>query len=241
MKLSLLLFMAALLPVSFKETQLQFPRVRAAYDEKESVVKKYFADKKISFTGFQLFIRAFKREQTVEVWVKEKGKTTFTLLHTYPFCASSGTLGPKRKEGDLQIPEGLYVIEHFNPSSNFHLSLGIDYPNASDKILGDRKHPGSEIYLHGNCVTVGCIPLTDDKIKELYVLAVEARHADQEKIPVHIFPTKLSDASLQGLKQEFDNAATQSFWDNLKMMYDDFEKTKKLKTTHVTPAGRYSF
>ncbi|HEY5749962.1 MAG TPA: L,D-transpeptidase family protein [Chryseolinea sp.] len=241
MKLFLFLFMAALLPVPFKESQLQFPRVRTAYDEKERVVKQYFADRKISFTGFQLFFRVFKRERTVEVWVREKGKATFILLHSYPFCASSGTLGPKRKEGDLQIPEGLYVVEHFNPSSNFYLSLGIDYPNASDKILGDRQHPGSEIYLHGNCVTVGCIPLTDDKIKELYVLAVEARHSGQEKIPVHIFPTKLSDVSLHGLKQEFDNAATLSFWDNLKMVYDDFEKTKKLKTVHITAAGRYSF
>lgn len=241
MKLSLLLFMAALLPVSFKESQLQFPRVRTAYDEKERVIKQYFADKKISFTGFQLFLRVFKRERTVEVWVREKGKETFKLLHSYPFCASSGTPGPKRKEGDGQIPEGLYTIEHFNPSSNFYLSLGIDYPNASDKILGDRQRPGSEIYIHGNCVTVGCIPLTDDKIKELYVLAVEARHAGQKKIPVHIFPTKLSDVSLQALKQEFDNAATHLFWDNLKLMYDDFEKTKKLKTVHITAAGRYAF
>ena len=85
------------------------------------------------------------------------------------------------------------------------------------------------------------ILFTKLKIKELYVLAVEARHSGQDKIPVHIFPTKLSDVSLQTLKQEFDNAATQSFWNNLKTMYDDFEKTKKLKTVHITAAGRYSF
>jgi len=233
--------MAALLPKTFKESQLEFSRVRTAYDEKESVVKQYFADKKIAYKGFQLFLRAFKRERTIEVWVKENGKDTFTLLHTYPFCASSGTLGPKRKEGDLQIPEGLYAIEHFNPSSNFYLSLGINYPNASDKILGDHKHPGSAIYLHGNCVTVGCIPITDDKIKELYVLAVEARNGGQQKISVHIFPTKLSDTALRDLKGEFSNTATQSFWDNLKPVYDDFEKTRKLKPTHVTATGKYAF
>ena len=102
----------------------------------------------------------------MEVWIKEASKDYYVLLNTYDFCTTSGTLGPKRKEGDLQIPEGIYTINHFNPQSNFYLSLGINYPNASDKILSDPVHPGGDIYLHGNCVTIGCIPLTDDKIKE---------------------------------------------------------------------------
>ncbi|MBL7857160.1 MAG: L,D-transpeptidase family protein [Cyclobacteriaceae bacterium] len=226
----------------FKKSQLQHTRVKSAYAEKETDVKKYFSDRNISFTGFYLFIRAFKKEKKLEVWVREKEKDTYALLHTYDFCSTSGSLGPKRKEGDLQIPEGVYHINHFNPVSNFYLSLGINYPNASDKILSDSKRPGSAIYIHGNCVTIGCIPITDDKIKELYVLAVEATNNGQQKIPVHIFPAKLNGAELSSLKKEFN--ATPSlikFWENLEPIYQDFEKTKKLRSVKTTAQGTYSF
>ena len=225
---------------TFKENQLNYPRVRSAYEEKEAVIKSYFARKEISYKNFQLFIRAFKKEQLLEVWVKEATSDHYILLRTYNFCATSGDLGPKRKEGDLQIPEGVYTINHFNPQSNFYLSLGIDYPNASDKLLSDPVHPGGEIYLHGNCVTIGCIPLTDDKIKEIYVLAVEARSNGQEKIPVHIFPARLSPGEFTLLQKEYP-LSTVTFWENLKMVYDDFESTKKLKRVRVKANGEYAF
>ena len=181
MKVIYLILVLMAPPVSFKEAQLKNVRVKSAYQEKEMVVKDYFREIKLSYAGFQLFLRVFKKEQNLEVWVKEKSKEEFVFLHTYSFCSTSGTLGPKRKEGDLQIPEGTYHINHFNPLSNFHLSLGVSYPNASDKILSDKQHPGGSIYIHGNCVTIGCIPITDDKIKELFVLAVEAKNNGQEK------------------------------------------------------------
>jgi murein L,D-transpeptidase YafK len=226
---------------SFRETQLKNSRVKTAYDEKEVTVKKYFADKKLSIDKFQVFLRAFKKEQTLEVWIKEKSKDQFSLLHTYDFCSSSGTLGPKRKEGDLQIPEGVYQINHFNPLSNFYLSLGINYPNESDKILSDKKHPGSAIYVHGNCVTIGCIPITDDKIKELYVIAVEARTGGQDKIPIHIFPAKLDDGGMDFLRKETTDVRTIEFWKNLQLIYQDFQQSKKLKAVQVNNTGQYYF
>lgn len=225
---------------SFKQSQLTHSRVKTAYDEKESVVKQYFGNKHLSYPGFHLFIRAFKKEGDLEVWVKEKNKDTYALLHTYRFCSTSGKLGPKRKEGDLQIPEGVYHIRHFNPTSNFYLSLGINYPNASDKILGDPKSPGSAIYIHGNCVTIGCIPITDDKIKELYVLAVEARNNGQQRIPVHIFPSKLDENGLQILKKEnAPSPAVTRFWENLQSVYLDFEQTRKIRSVSVNEKGEY--
>jgi murein L,D-transpeptidase YafK len=224
---------------SFKTTQLQHQRVKNAYEEKERVVKKYFEEKKLSSEGYNIFLRAFKLDETLEVWVKPKGENTYTLLHTYKICASSGVPGPKRREGDSQVPEGIYQINHFNPQSNFHLSLGIDYPNASDKILSDRKNPGSAIYIHGNCVTIGCVPITDDKIKELYILAVEAKNNGQKKIPVHIFPTYLSDQNLTRLNA--NNNAHASFWRNLQGIYKDFEGSKKLRSVKVNEKGEYFF
>lgn len=224
---------------SFKETQLKQSRVKTSYDQKEEIVKNYFEEKNIGYAGAELFLRAFKQEQKLEVWVKEKGKSSYGLLHVYAFCTSSGTLGPKRREGDLQIPEGVYHINHFNPQSNFYLSLGLNYPNDSDKILSDKKNPGGAIYIHGNCVTVGCIPITDEKIKELYVMAVEARNSGQQKIPVHVFPAKLTDTGLTALKNA--NPAHYNFWKNLKRIHDDFEQTKKLKPIKVNTQGEYLF
>jgi murein L,D-transpeptidase YafK len=240
MRYVVLIFLPMLLQQqSFKDTQLKNARVKTAYQEKGAVVKKYFADKGLSFAGFQLFIRAFKADGKLEAWVKEKGSDTFTLLHTFDFCAVSGELGPKRKEGDLQIPEGIYHVNHFNPQSNFYLSLGVSYPNASDKILGHQR-PGGAIYIHGNCVTIGCIPITDDKIKELYVLAVEARNAGQKEIPIHLFPTPLTTQNLDQLKRQFPSAPlTIHFWENLQPVWQDFEKTKKLKPVRIDKKGDY--
>ena len=222
----------------FKETQLKYDRVGHAYALKETIVKNYFRDKKINQKGFHLFIRVLKKEQKLEVWVKEKGQGRYALLHDYKFCTTSGVIGPKRKEGDMQIPEGIYHVNHFNPVSNFFLSLGINYPNASDRILSDRLSPGGAIYIHGNCVTIGCIPLTDDKIKELYVMAVEARNNGQEKIPVHIFPFgNLTTATLQ----EYAENENLNFWENLRPLYEDFENTKTLRPIRVDRLGRYQW
>ncbi|MBT1702739.1 L,D-transpeptidase family protein [Chryseosolibacter indicus] len=238
MYIACLIGLMMLIPPSFKEIQLKNSRVKVAYDEKEEVVKKHFKDRNLKYKGFNLFVRAFKKEKKLEIWIKEKGRETYSLLHTYNFCSSSGTLGPKRKEGDLQIPEGIYYINHFNPQSNFYLSLGINYPNASDKVLSDPKHPGGLIYIHGNCVTVGCIPITDDKIKELYVLAVEARNNGQTEIPVHIFPSKLNDKQLTELEEKY-GTEHKDFWLSLRPIYNAFETSKKLPEITVTGKGRY--
>ena len=174
--------------------------------------------------------------------MKERNQEEFVLLCTYDFCTTSGVLGPKRKEGDLQIPEGVYHINHFNPVSNFYLSLGLNYPNASDKILSHATKPGGSIYIHGDCVTIGCIPITDEKIKELYVLAVEARNNGQEKIPVHVFPAKLETGVVDKLVSEYAaDEKVKNFWKNLEPVYQDFESTRKLKPVKVNSKGAYYF
>jgi murein L,D-transpeptidase YafK len=107
--------------------------------------------------------------------------------------------------------------------------------------LSDKQHPGSSIYIHGNCVTIGCIPLTDDKVKELYIMSVEARNDGQEKIPVHIFPTLLTEQGIADLKRNHASSGHIEFWKNLKKVYNDFEETRKLKPVRVDKAGQYFF
>ncbi|RYU74773.1 hypothetical protein EWM57_20250 [Hymenobacter persicinus] len=168
----------------------------------------------------EVFIRAFKIGRRVEVWGRNHDSDgAFQLLRSYPIAACSGALGPKRQEGDGQVPEGFYLINRFNPNSLYHLSLGLDYPNAADRALGLAK-PGGDIFIHGSNVTIGCLPITDALIEELYVLLVEARSAGQQDIPVHIFPFELSDGQLAKYRQHRHYA----FWQSLQPGYTYFEQ-----------------
>lgn len=228
--------------LTFEDEQLRFARVKEAREDKEEVLKKMFAEKGITYPAAQVFIRAFKQEQEFEVWVREKAGGTWKLLKTYPICASSGIPGPKRKEGDLQVPEGFYRIVHFNPESNFYLSLGINYPNASDKILSDKERPGGSIYIHGACVTIGCLPMTDEGIKEIYWLCVKAKNAGQSSIYAHIFPGRFTEENKQKWKTTYAADKTLlSFWDNLEQGYDWFEEKKTVPAVTVDGKGKYLF
>jgi murein L,D-transpeptidase YafK len=154
----------------------------------------------------------------------------------------SGGLGPKRKQGDRQVPEGFYEIEVFNPLSNYHLSLGINYPNKSDSIISKYTDKGGDIYIHGGCATIGCIPLTDEMIKEIYLLSVFAKEAGQKNLPVHIFPTRMENIDMARLI--FGNSHKQElldFWKNLRMGYTYFQVEKRLPIIEVDNEGKYVF
>ncbi len=229
-------------PESFREQQKKAPRVKISYKEKEQGVKELLAAKNIDPATLNLFIRVFKQEARLELWAKSKNQTQFILLRGYNICSSSGELGPKRKQGDGQVPEGFYHIDRFNPYSNFYLSLGINYPNQSDNKLAEKGNPGGDIFIHGSCVTIGCLPMTDDKIKEIYLIAVEAKSNGQEKIPVHIFPCSLNEDGVQFLAEKYrTNIELIRFWTNLKSGFDYFEKHKILPKVTVDITGRYIF
>lgn len=225
----------------FKSTQQKYERVKTAYAEKWENLKSDLKKLNVNAEDFELFIRVFKYDKLVEIWVKSTEEKEYKLFKTYAICSSSGGLGPKRKQGDGQVPEGFYEVASFNPFSSYYLSLEVSYPNHSDKIIG-KNNLGGDIMIHGNCVTIGCIPLTDKYIKELYVLAVEAKNDGQLTIPVHIFPTRLNDA---GMKYLTDNYSRQTslldFWKNLKTGYDYFEKHKQLPKISVNNQGQYVF
>src|SRR6201999_2392924 len=108
-----------------------------------------------------ILIRTYKQESELEVWKRnESGR--FTLLKTYPICRWSGQLGPKRKEGDWQAPEGFYAVApgQMKPNSNYHLAFNIGYPNQYDRALG---RTGSFLMVHGDCLSVGCYAMSDQQ------------------------------------------------------------------------------
>ena len=224
----------------FLNRQNIFPRVRQAITEKQEKINVLFMDKNIDFPAEKIYIRAFKENQVLELWAQAADTDTFAFIKKYPFCSTSGRPGPKRRQGDLQIPEGFYHIDRFNPSSNFHLSLGINYPNASDKVLGEKSRLGGDIFIHGNCVTIGCIPITDELIKELYVIAIFTKNNGQLNIPVHIFPFKMTENKLDSMNRSYPQNSL--FWNNLAAGYSYFEEHHMVPSADVdSVSGRYLF
>ena len=221
--------------------QQRFPRVANAFKYKEDSLKKQFEDAGLKWPAKQLYLRNFKYDSQLEVWVRNKKDEQFILFKTYKVCALSGVLGPKRMEGDYQVPEGFYYVNELNPKSKYHLSLGLNYPNAADRVNSKKVNPGGEIYIHGTCSTVGCIPIQNDQVEELYVLATLAQQAGQQFIPVHIFPVKFgSEKNTAVLKKAYElNTTYPIFVNKLKEVYDYFESTKKLPLISINKNGVY--
>ncbi len=226
---------------SFISYQKSFPRISDVLNRKEDSLKKQFEEKKLPWPAKYIYLRSFKYDSQLEVWVKYDQAEKFKLFKTYKVCALSGSLGPKRMQGDYQVPEGFYYINEFNPKSVYHLSLGLNYPNPSDKLLGDSLQPGGDIYIHGSCVTTGCIPITNQQIEELYILASHAKSEGQDFIPVHIFPVQFKNAKSVGYLNKFlkDFPEYTGLTDEMKKAYQYFDKTKQLPLVLINKKGGY--
>jgi murein L,D-transpeptidase YafK len=236
-----LLALGAFAQPSLLESQRSNIRVVNAIKTKEDTLKKQFEKAGLQWPPKQLYMRSFKYDSQLEIWARNDSKSAFKLFKTYKVCALSGSLGPKRMEGDYQVPEGFYYINIFNPRSTYHMSLGINYPNASDAMLSDSAQPGNDIYIHGSCITVGCIPITDSQIEEVYLLASHARNNGEDFIPVHIFPIRYNNPKsvVQLEKATKDDKDYQLFSQKVKTVFDYFEQNKKLPIISVNSKGEY--
>jgi murein L,D-transpeptidase YafK len=204
----------------FWQQQLAYARVRAAHARCWPMLVARLQAQHLDPTRLEVFFRLLKTSRTLEVWARNQGDVAFRLLQGYPLAATSGTLGPKRYVGDGQVPEGFYHIDRFNPASTFHLSLGLDYPSPADILATGLADPGGDIFIHGSNVTIGCLPITDAGIEEVYLLAVAARTAGQASIEVHIFPFPLTSEEL-ARRADSPHAA---FWRELAPGYAYFEQ-----------------
>ena len=185
--------------------------------------------------GSSVFIRVFKEEGELELFVESGSSGRFELFRTYPIAAASGELGPKLAEGDGQVPEGFYFVgpKAMNPNSRFHLSFNIGFPNRYDRARG---RTGSFIMIHGSDVSVGCLAMTDEKIEEIYTLCQAAHEGGQAFFRVHIFPFRMTARRME----KADTSAHADFWKNLKTGCDWFEM--KGVPPNVTVEGkRYVF
>jgi murein L,D-transpeptidase YafK len=230
-------FLSSLIPLNFKQEQLKYLRVKTAYKNHWVTLKKEIHLLKIDTSNFTVYLRAFKKEGELEVWIKNKPEKKFKLLKTFNICSSSGILGPKKMQGDGQVPEGFYKITAFNPYSSYHLSLKVGYPNKAD--AKNSKGPlGGDIMIHGKCVTIGCIPIEDMPIEQLYVLCVESQN-NKQTINIDVFPFKFTDKTKLTEAFKLYDESLVSFWKNLFACGEYFEKEKELTTIKINDKGKY--
>jgi murein L,D-transpeptidase YafK len=226
---------------SFVDFQKGSDKINVVFNNMQDTVIKQFEDKNLTWPPQAMYIRSFKYDRQLEVWVKGNNKEPFKLFKSYKICMQSGSMGPKRMQGDYQVPEGFYYINEFNPKSNYHLALGLNYPNASDKILSDSLRPGNAIYIHGNCVSTGCIPISDIPMEEVYIIASFVKAQGQDFIPVHVFPVKynVKKSNEYLTKTLQNNPVLMEFTSKLKDAFNYFEEKKQLPVIMVNRKGEY--
>lgn len=183
--------------------------------------------------GSDIFIRIFKAQSQLEVWMEKDG--TYVLFDTYPICHWSGGLGPKLRQGDKQAPEGFYSLTRRNlhRAGRWPNALNLGYPNAFDRA---QSRSGSYILVHGGCSSVGCFAMTNPVMTEIYALATAAFNTRQHHIPVHVFPFRMTDEGFG----RYQNNEWISFWRNLKDGYELFEETRRPPKVGVCQ-NRYTF
>lgn len=209
-------------------------RSREAIARVRPELEERLAKKGLSF-GAPIFIRIFKTEKELELWVQDGA--AYRLFADYPVCSyGRGGLGPKLKEGDGKAPEGFYFVppEHLNPVSRFHLSFNLGYPN-----LYDRAHArtGSALMVHGSCVSIGCFAMTDPGIEQIYALANAALSNGQRFFRVHIFPFRMTPENMKHHR----NSEWIDFWRNLEEGYAFFEENGHCPPNVAVENGRYVF
>ena len=193
------------------------PRAQAAAERVKPMLSAELVAKGLHW-GDPVFLRAFKEEGQLELFVQDRASKRFVLFRTYQIAKQSGELGPKQREGDGQVPEGFYFAGRsaMKPDSTYHLAINCGYPNTYDRA---HQRTGSFIMIHGNTVSIGCLAMTDEKIEEIYSLCDAALAGRQDYFRIHLFPFRMTEARLA---QAADDPWL-DFWKNLKQGYDHFE------------------
>ena len=170
--LSVVLFLAIAHNAGAREMTVD-DRVAQFGDSVQKRLAPLFALAGVPYPPSQVTLLGLKQERELQLYAAGTNGQ-YRLIRAYPILAASGHAGPKLREGDLQVPEGLYRIESLNPNSHYHLSLRVNYPNEFDRAQArseGRTKLGGDIMIHGNAVSIGCLAMGDAAAEELFVLA----------------------------------------------------------------------
>ena len=209
-------------------------RVAQAAGHTQSLLREELLSKGLVF-GDPVFVRIFKEERVLEVWVKRRDSGKYELFRVWPIAACGEALGPKQEEGDGQSPEGFYSVPRarLQPNTHNHLAFNIGYPNVYDRLHG---WTGSAILVHGNDVSVGCFAMTNARIEEIYTLCAAALNNGQRFFRVHVFPFRMTpERMVAAIGQPWEE-----FWSNLKEGYDFFEM-ERIPPDVTVENFRYAF
>jgi murein L,D-transpeptidase YafK len=181
-----------------------------------------------------ILVRIFKEESELEIW-KQKPSGQYALFKSYPICRWSGKLGPKRKIGDRQAPEGFYSVSlnQLNPHSKYYLSFNLGYPNRLESALG---YEGEALMVHGACSSAGCFAMSDQGVAEIYAIALKSLQSGQQQFQVQAYPFRMTARNMA----EHQGDPNMSFWRDLKVGYDSFERTRREPKVSMC-GGKYVF
>ncbi|MDH6234372.1 murein L,D-transpeptidase YafK [Mesorhizobium soli] len=181
-----------------------------------------------------ILVRIFKEESELEIW-KRTASGRYALLKTYPMCRWSGQLGPKKRNGDRQAPEGFYQVtaKMLNPASQYYLSFDIGFPNKLENALG---YTGESLMVHGACSSSGCYAMTDDGVSEIYSVVREALRGGQTSFQVQALPFRMTPQNMARHRGD----PNMTFWKNLKEGYDILE-VKRRPAVVSACGGHYVF
>ena len=138
-------------------------------------LQPHFEKAGVAYPPSELIFVGLKEEKSLEIYARN-GTNALKFIRAYPVLAASGVAGPKLREGDRQVPEGIYPIEWLNPNSSYHLSMRIGYPNEFDRAQAakeGRTKLGGDIMIHGNAKSVGCLAMGDEAAEDFFVLAAD--------------------------------------------------------------------
>jgi len=183
--------------------------------------------------GAPVYLRITKRPAELTAYL-QSADGSYLPLRTWKICSFSGGLGPKQAEGDGKSPEGFYSVRprQLNPSSSYHLSFNLGFPNAYDRAQG---YTGSFLMVHGDCVSIGCYAMTDEGIEEIWTVMQAAFDSGQTTIPVHIFPFAMPGGKLPEGWKSHEAAA---FWTELAPAWAAFETSARVPEVNVS-GGTY--
>jgi len=168
----------------------------------EDRLQPAFAAAHLPYPPREIAFIAIKQKRELQLYARPSPDTVWTHVRTYPVLAQSGHLGPKLREGDRQVPEGIYRAEFLNPNSLYHLSIRLNYPNEVDKAAAradGRTNLGSDIMIHGSQYSIGCIALGNEAAEDLFILSAVV---GKEQVNVVISPV---DFRVPGTKTPADD------------------------------------
>ncbi len=219
----------------YKTGSFKRETVQSILDKYDSRVRSKFEplcrSKGVKWPPARIYILAFKRERIIETWVADEGGP-YSLLVSYPLTAFSGGLGPKRREGDGQIPEGMYQLTGLNPNSFFHLSIKVGYPNQEDvensKIR--RADMGGDIFIHGADATVGCLPIGNSNIEELFCLTAHAKVSNRKAL---IAPVDFR--KIPGFVLKNESSRVNNLYRKMEEKLKEFDENKRMSKESAPP------